>query len=272
MSIFFKDKKTKYIEPESYPGAKKTRGQLAGAAESGALERLERSGEQYGGPLVAALSKYEQTGLDQLGTYLDQPLPSEGTLYTSAVDEITKTLAGDYDPSKSEYYQAYKNAVMRELEESKDRLKASTSARDKYFGGGRIATEGELEESAVGDLALIMGQLAEQERMNRLNVLDPALQYSQFAEAAPMTRIAASQEFGDLPRLIEQAEMDADYQEWMRALNDLGIALDTATGLATYQPGIMVEQKGGGMKNWLKDLAVGSALFTGATGQNPFLV
>jgi len=251
MSIFTKKEKTK--ELEAFPGAAKMRGTLAGAAEPGALERVGRAGQTYPGPLVAALSEFEETGLKGLGDYLGRPPATEGKLYTSAVDEIAKTLSGDYDPAQSEYYQAYRTAVMRELEESKDRLAARTSAGDKFFGGGRIATEGEMEESAVGDLALVLGQLAERERERRLGAVPQALSLTQYGEQAPVDRVAASQQFGALPRLIEQAEMDTEYQEWIRALNDLGIALDTATGLATYTPGVITT--GGGNKAWVTDLS-----------------
>lgn len=245
MSIFTKKEKIK-LAPEAYPGQRKQLGTLAKTAEPGATERLERAGETYPGPLMAALSEFEETGLEGLKGYLDKPLPTEGQLYTSAVDEIVKTLSGEeYDPSQGEYYQAYKTSVLRELEEAKDRLAARASAGDKFFGGGRIATEGELEESALGNMAMVLGELAEKERERRLGAVSQALGLTQYEEEASLQRIAASQQFGALPRLIEQAEMDAEYQEWIRALNDLGIALDTATGLATYQPGIV--KTGGGL-------------------------
>lgn len=250
MGIFTKKEKTKEIE--AFPGAAKMRGGLAGAAEPGALERIGRAGEKYPGPLVAALSEFEETGLEGLRDYLGKPLPTEGELYTSAVDEIAKTLAGEYDPAQGEYYKAYKTSVLRELEEAKDRLAAATSARDKYFGGGRIATTGELEESAVGDLALVLGQLAERERERRLTAVPQALGLTEYEEQAPVRRVEVSQQLGALPRIIEQMETDREYQEWVRALGDLGIALDTAKGLATYKPEIMAT--GGGYKDWVTDV------------------
>ena len=259
MSIFTTKEKIKQA-PESFPGAATMRKNLATTAEPGALERLKLAGTEYQGPLVAALSEFEETGLQGLEDYLGQPLPTEGTMYKSAVDEIMKTLTGEYDPAESEYYKAYRTGVMRELEESKDRLAARASAGDKFFGGGRIATEGELEESAMGDMAMVMGQLAESERERRLGAVPQALGLTQYGEEAQLQRVAASQQYGELPRLIEQAEMDADYQEWIRALGDLGIALDTATGLATYQPTAV--KTGGG----LTDLGFYLSAMASATG------
>jgi len=251
MSIFSKKTQTKEIE--AFPGASKMRGGLAKAAKPGALERIGRAGEKYPGPLVAALSEFEEMGLEDLRDYLGKPLPTEGELYTSAVDEIAKTLSGEYDPAQGEYYKAYKTGVLRELEEAKDRLAARASAGDKFFGGGRIATEGEMEESALSQLALVMGELAERERERKLGAVTQALDLTRYAEEAPVSRVSISQQLGALPRLIEQAEMDVEYQEWLRTLNDLGIALDTATGLATYQPGVITT--GGGPKGWVEDIA-----------------
>lgn len=244
MALFTKKEKVK-LAPEAYPGQREQVGSLAGAAQPGALERIGRAGEEYPGPLVAALSEFEETGLGGLKDYLGKPLPTEGELYTSAVDEIMKTFAGEYDPGQGDYYKAYKTQVLRELEESKDRLAARTSAGDKFFGGGRIATEGEMEESAMGDLSMVLGQLFERERERKFSAVSQALGLAQYGEEAPLQRVAASQQYGDLPRLIEQAEMDADYQEWLRSLSDLGIALDVATGLATYSPTAV--KTGGGL-------------------------
>jgi len=236
MGLFTKKEKIK-LAPEAFPGQRAMLGDIAGAAKPGALKRIGLAGTEYQGPLVAALSEFEETGLAGLKDWLGGELPTEGVMYKSAADEILKTLAGEeYDPTKGEYYQAYRTGVMRELQEAKDRLAARASAGDKLFGGGRRAVEGELEESAVGDLALVLGQLAERERERRLGAVPQALGLTQYEEAAPLARTAAALQYGELPREIEQMELDAEYMEWMRALNDMNIALDVATGFPTYQP------------------------------------
>lgn len=256
MGLFSSPSKYKYIQPEPFTGAAGYRKELAEAAKPGALKRISLAGTPYQGPLVAALSEFEETGLAGLKDWLGGELPTEGVMYKSAADEILKTLAGEeYDPTKGEYYKAYRTGVMRELEEAKDRLAARASAGDKLFGGGRRKVEGELEESAVGDLALVLGQLAERERERRLGTVGQALELTRYEEAAPLGRIEASQVFGELPRLIEQAEMDREYQEWIRALSDMGIALNVATGLATYQPSVIQEFQPEETKGWVTDTA-----------------
>jgi len=272
MGLFTSDKKSKIVKLESFPGAEAMRKGLATTAEPGALERLRLAGTPYQGPLVAALSEFEETGLAGLKDWLGGELPTEGTLFKSAADEIQKTLSGEaYDPVHGEYYQAYRTQVMRELEEAKDRLAARASAGDKLFGGGRIATEGEMEESAVGQMAVTLGQLQERERERRLGAVGQALEFTRYGEEAPEQRVRASQLYGALPREIEQAEMDAEYQEWMRQLNDLGISLDVATGLATYQPTGTMVTTGGGLKGGVADAATIAAILAATAAPNPQL-
>lgn len=211
-------------------------------------QRLEQAGEPYPGELVAPLSEYEQRGLDTLQKVLGMPMPSEERLFSAAKGELEKTLGGEeYDPIGGAYYQAYRNQVMRELQEAKDRLAARTSARDKFFGGGRIATEGELEEAAVGDLATILGQLFEAERSRRLGAVQPAMQLSALEQALPLERVQAAETLGAVPRTIEQAELDAAYNEWLRQTEELGLPLDVALALTTYQiPYLYKPSKKGG--------------------------
>ncbi|MGD8787713.1 MAG: hypothetical protein PVJ60_09835 [Phycisphaerales bacterium] len=220
-----------------------------GLAEStpGAVERLRRSGEAYPGELSAPMSGFERKGLDTLEDWLGSSMPTESKLYGLGGQEYERTLGSDYyDPSEGKYYQAYREAVMRELKEAKDRLAARTSASDKFYSGGRVAGEAELEETAVGDLALVLGQLAERERERRLGTVPAALDFLTTGEAYPMARVAASQEYGGLPRELEQAGLDREYNEYIRQMQDLGIPLQTAVALATYKPDWTAQTSGGG--------------------------
>ena len=207
------------------------------AAKPGALERIGKAGTAYPGDLTAALSEFEIKGLEDLGDFLHSPLPTESSLYKSARGELEKTLGGEeYDPAEGAYYQAYREAVKREITEAKDRLAARTSARDKFFGGGRIKGEADIEESGLGDLALVLGQLTERERERRLGSVPEAVGLLGFEEMTPLARVGASQEYGDLPRELEQLGLDREYAEWIRQLGDLGVPLDVALELAMYKP------------------------------------
>lgn len=210
---------------------------LYGAAEPGAVSRLGRAGQTYPGQLTAPMSEFELKGLDTLGEYLDKPLPTEGGLFGMARGELEKTLGGEeYDPVQGAYYQAYRTAMEREIRQAKDRLAATTSARDKYFGGGRIKGEAQIEEGGLNQLALVLGELFEKERERRLQTVPEAMRMTAYEEMAPLGRVEASQTYGGLPRELEQAGLGREYGEWVRALQDLDIPLDVALSLAKYQP------------------------------------
>lgn len=246
-----KDSKSSSSAPISMEPAWQTamRKKLAELATPGAEERITRAGEAYPGELTADLSSYEQTGLEQLGRYINSPSPLDSRLYGLGKAEVEKTLTGeDYDPLTGEFYKAYRENLMRELGEAKDRLASRTSARDKFYSGGRVAGEGELEETAQGQMRQTLGQLYEGERARRLNAVPLATEMLGFEERMPLGRIAASQQFGALSRQYEQAVLDAKRQEWLRQLSDLGIPLDVATAMSTYQPPMYFPQttSGGG--------------------------
>jgi len=199
---------------------------LFGSAQPSATNLLQKAGSPYPGSLT---TPYEQQGLQALGGYLDQPLPTQDTLFGAARGELEKTLSDQYDPAGSAYYDAYRTAVLRELSQAKDRLAAETSSRDAYFGGGRIKETSELEEGAMGQLAQVLGQMFENERTRKLSAVPMAQDLLGFQEQAPLQRIAASQQYGSLP-------FEREYGEYIRQMQELGIPLNTAMSLLTYRP------------------------------------
>lgn len=206
---------------------------LSTISKPGASEALSKAGSPYPGALTTS---YEDLGLGTLDKYLKSSLPTESNLFGMTTDELEKTLGGEeYDPSSGPYYESFRTNLNRELQQAKDRLAATSSARDSYFGGGRMDQERELEEGAMGSRAQVLGQLFENERRRKLETIPMALQQMGWAEQAPQQRVAASQQFGALP-------FTRDYGEFVRQLESLGMPLETAMQLATYnaqyyQPG-----------------------------------
>ena len=199
--------------------------------------------EPYTGQMTAPMSQYETMGLKRLGEYLDTPMPTQSNLFGMTTDELEKTLEGrEYDPMTGPYYEAYRTNIMRELNQAKDRIAARSSARDAFFGGGRLDQEREVEEGAMGSMANVLGQLYEKERMNRLNAVPLALNQMGWAENLPVSRIAASQQFGGLPRQIEQQELTARYQDFIRQLTNMGMNMQAAVGMATSHPDYWMPQ------------------------------
>ena len=221
--IFGRDKQEAPVSLQT-PQQQQAQRTLLGGALPRAEEALGRYGEPYPGELT---TQYERQGLDTLGDYLGSPMPTDSTLYGSAVGELEKTLGGEeYDPVGGTYYQAYRTQVLRELQEAKDRLASRTSASDKFFGGGRIATEGELEEDTTANLAMTLGSMFERERERRLGAVPMATGVLGAGEALTQGRVGASQEYGGL-------EFEREYGDYLRQMEELGIPLEVAMNLAT---------------------------------------
>jgi hypothetical protein len=198
----------------------------------------------------------EKGGLDTLEGWLGSPLPSEDSLWGLSRGEYEKTLGSDhYDPAEGQYYQAFRTNMARELQEAKDRLAAKTSARDRFYTGGRVAGEGELEEDFLAKMGLVLGGLHERERDKRLGAIPGALNLLGQEEMYPLSRVAGSQQYGGLERYIEQASLDREYQEYMRQMADLGIPLETAMALTMYKPDWSSKSSGGEFWDLLNPIA-----------------
>jgi hypothetical protein len=246
------------------------------AAYSKLLPSLTKAGNQfaqiggqpYTGQLTAPLSDYETTGLKSLGEYLASPLPTQSNLFGLSQAELEKTLGGkEYNPETGPYYQAYRTNIMRELQKAKDRLAANSSAADAYFGGGRLQQERELEEGTMGSLAQTLGQLYEQERMNRLNTVPTAINTLGWAEQLPVNRVTAAEQLGALPRQVQQADLTARYNDYIRQLQNMGMSLQAATSMATQNPQYWMPQTDtSGMSNMLGQLAMMAILQQGGGG------
>jgi len=190
--------------------------ELATQAKPPAYQRIQRAGQPYPGQLVAPMSAQEETSLSQLSRFQgDTAMGGENPLYAAAEQEYLKTLGGqEYDPVAGEYYQAYRNAVMREIANATNALAARTSASDAFFGGGRLDQERQLQEAGVNMLAQELGRLYENERQRRMTAATQAPALAQARQGAALTQIEAGQVYGALPRAIEQLRADAEYMEW----------------------------------------------------------
>ena len=270
-SLFGKKEKPKLL---MLPEQRAAYSSLLPSLTAKGMEFVDVAGQPFGGQMTAPMSEYETMGLKGLGEYLSEPLPTESNLFGMTTEELENTLSGKTDdPATGPYYEAYRTKVMREMQQAKDRIAARSSGRDAFFGGGRMDQEREVEEGAMGSLAQVLGRLFENERMNRLNAVPMALNQMGWAENVPQSRIAASQALGALPRQIEQAELTARYQDFVRQLQDMGMSLQAAVGLATSKPEYWMPQPAdtSGMASGLGSLAM-LAMMGGGGGNvtNPF--
>jgi len=206
------------------------------AAKPSALSYLRSAGQPYPGQLSAPMSPLSQTGLGRLSDILSKGPVTENPLFKSAAEELQTTMTGGYDPFESEYYQGVRSGLMRELAEAKNRLAATSSARDRYASSGRNVGEARLEEGAMSTLAQVLGRLAEAERGRRLAAAGAVPGLLGFGQQAELTPVQAALTLGDFGRQLEQAELDRQLAEYQRQRGEMTNAVNALLGASTFQP------------------------------------
>lgn len=184
--------------------------------------QVGKPGKTYPGELVAPMSEPEQKSQAYLEQY------ASGTPSTTrqlGKQEIESTLSGEYDPSKSPYYQAVKAEMARNLEDTQKSIADMAAGGGRYWTGARLGEQREAQTDYLSSLNTFLGQLAESERDKKLQVLPQALQYATEEEQEPLRKTAALQEFGALPRTIQQAIDQALYNEYLRTEQDYPLAI-----------------------------------------------
>lgn len=198
--------------------------------------RIGRKPEAYPGEFIAPMAPLEERALGRVGERLDAPMPEP---FGWAGEEIRKTLAAEYDPATSPFYAAHREQAQRELEEAREMMRDIAAGTGRYFGGVRVEQERELVGEHIRDLAMRSAEMAERERERRLGVVPYAMKLGLMEEEIPGRRIEEAMQYGELPRELEQLELAALYQDWLRRKKEERMypqmAMDFARTPVAYQ-------------------------------------
>jgi len=197
-------------------------------------------GAEFGGKRTAGMSPQETQGMEWLQKYMNQP--NTGENYNLAAGEIKKTLTGGYNPATSDFYQATRQGAMREQESAIDALRRSQGYRGTFFQDTGVREEGKVREGTANYLQQLLGSMGEKERQNRLAAVPQAMNLEQYAQGAPLAKAAAGMSLGSLPRLIEQGDLEARYQDFLRKQTELGGTIPAAQGVFGTSVNYAVEQ------------------------------
>jgi len=211
-------------EPDKTPGQLATGNALTDFAQQYLSQY--KPGQDYSGKMTAPMSGNEQAGQDWLTQYMKDPALGEN--YRLAADEVKKTLTGAYDPYSSEYYKAMRTGAMTEQGDAIDAAKRGQGVRGSFFQSTGLTEERKLREGTTNYLQQMLGKMAENERGNRLGAVDKAMNLEQYAQGAPLAKAQAGTTLGALPRLIEQADLESRYKDFLRKQEELGGVTSTA--------------------------------------------
>jgi len=178
-------------------------------------------GKDYNQPFTAPMTSQETAGMGWLDQYLGSP--ATGELYGAGKKEIMDTLGGQtYDPSKGLFYKGMRDTALLNEQDVIDRQRRGAGVRGSLFQDTSLRDETRARTETGNYLNQLLGSLTEKERERRLGATDKALEYEKYGAAAPLAKTAAAQTFGALPRLIQQADYEAQYKDFLRKQKELG--------------------------------------------------
>ena len=187
-----------------------------------------KPGQPFGGPLVAPISPFETQGLGFLQKFLDQP--STSPIFGAGATNLTNTLSGGFDPNTSQYYQALRDTAQFNRGRAVDQTNADLASQGRFFSTDRARQVGDINAQTGNYLNQVLADLANQERNRATSLIPAALQYEQYGQEIPLRRATAAATLGALPRTINQAELEAQYNEFRRQQAEKALPLGAAGG------------------------------------------
>lgn len=179
-------------------------------------------GQNYGKQLsVTNPTDLEKMGLDELGGFLGKP--ATGDLFGAAKNQVLETLSGKYaDPSTSPFIQSYSKLANQNLRDSINTERGQRGSRGTYFTSAGINAESNLSERTQNMLNTLIGDFMNNERGRQQTAVGQAKELEGFQNDTTIKRVTASQTLGSLPRLLEQADLERQYDAWLNQRTELG--------------------------------------------------
>jgi len=202
----------------------------------------------YRGEQVAPLSEYEELGLNALRNYMGMGLPTiygEGT--TALGDVLSGRPSTEISPEATEefFQSSIYNPSKRMFEE--DVLPGIKGAyAGTYWGTPRMEAEAEAWEGFGTEMSARRGELmyadeqsrralAESAAARRLSGIGAVPGMAGFETGLPLQQAQAGATLGMQPRLIQQARLDAQYQNWLQSLPEYSPVIQQALAYQAAQ-------------------------------------
>lgn len=173
-------------------------------------------GQTYNGKLSAGPTSQENYSLSMLDNLLRGG--GTGDLFNQASQQISDTLSGKYaNPANSPYIQAITELSNRNLSNQLDQSRAASGARGNFFGTSSLRDESRLRGDTLANLNAVIGDFANTERGRQYDAASIAQQFDKYKNMdVPLSLINAGQTYGSLGRTLEQADLERQYQDFLR--------------------------------------------------------
>lgn len=214
------DKKEEVQQTSDRPNQQQAAGDQLGAWAQKYLDQYV-PGKEYEGKFTAPASAQETAGLGWLDKYLGEK-NATGDLFGAGKEELMKTLTGKYDPRTSDFYKSTREGALQNEEDVIDRMRRGAGVRGSLFQDTSLRDESKVRQGTGTAMDTILAGLAEKERGNRLTATTQALNYDKYEQAAPLAKASAALTLGALPRMLEQADLESQYKDFLRKQEELG--------------------------------------------------
>jgi hypothetical protein len=237
MGLFGSDPKLDLVDTRTQ-GQTRIGNQLARFLSGG----IGRGTQPYRGGFVAGQSKFEKGSLGLLGQLMRggvNPLfeQAEGALGTLLQGEPTTNI-------DEQYTQDYFKGI---YDESFDRLQTDIlplvegAYAGNYWSSPRAGATAEAVTGFGQDMSSLLAELVYADQQSKLQLSESAADRQLAATGAAGNLatqkqglqtglIQAGQQFGALPRILQQAQLDAKYKDWLRTRPEYNPLLDKALG------------------------------------------
>lgn len=173
----------------------------------------------------------EQQGQTALQNMLNGGLPKQFAAGDAALNDYLKTnptdVAAQFDPFSAQ--------VDRQTNESQRALKRSTGALGNLYSTDTIRNLGDIQARANETKASQLASLTDNALNRRLQAIPLAYQSGEAQQAAQLSQIAASQNYGSLTRQLNDASIKARDAELLRRRNELQLPIQAATAVSGQQ-------------------------------------
>lgn len=189
----------------------------------------------YTGKFTAGMSPYEGRGLQEFLTqYLNAPDVSPEL--QGARDFFTNTMKGTYNPDTSPEYRAYRDTAKYNRDQAIKDTNAALGARGKFFSSEAVNKYGDINAQTANALNTENARLADKERSRAEGAAGKVAGLEQYISGIPLQKATAATTTGALPRLLEQADLEAVYQDFLRRQKEGQGAVATAAGAQYTEP------------------------------------
>lgn len=179
------------------------------------LQSLYQNNIQFPTRNVPGLSDLEQQAQSLIQNYIGQGTPAG---VTQAIGELSKTVAGGYNPETSAEYQGYRTTSQLEENAAVNALRRRLQLGGLPASTPALSQEGTVRQGYSGMRLQKLGDLIQQARNQQLAATIPLASLSTQVANQPLQYAQAAESFGAIPRGIETEQDQATWEALMNTL------------------------------------------------------